>query len=172
VVLLGLELVPYRALPSHDDAWLAARLGLTGPLLRECLERLVDAGQVRFDGTHYRPLDVLDVDLRRPASGSALRRHWASVALARLERDEPGLYSYNLFTVSEVDLEHLEDLQRAHYRAVRALVGRSAPAERVVLMNLQLVPLDQRQVTDDTELHQAVICPSPAAAFDARPARR
>ena len=51
------------------------------------------------------------------------------------------MFTYNLFAVSTADLERVRELQRAHYRAVRELVEASEPADQVVLMNLQLVPL-------------------------------
>jgi hypothetical protein len=74
-------------------------------------------------------------------SGTALKEFWSEIALRRLREGGPGLWSYNVFTVSEEDLHRLEEMQRAHYRAIRALVAESSPADRVVLVTLQLVPL-------------------------------
>lgn len=142
-VLLGLELISYRDLERHSDAALASRLGIDEALVARSLALLQDAGQVRFDGTHYAPVEVLSVDLRQPDRSSALKEHWAEVGLARLRQGSGGLFSYNLFTVSAEDLRRLEALQVAHYRAVRTLVAQSDAAERLVLMNLQLVGLDR-----------------------------
>ncbi len=142
-VLLGLELRPYQDLARHDEAWLAARLGLEPAVVRDALSALVETGQVRWTGTRYAPVEVQAVELRRPASGTSLKEHWASVGLERLREGGSGAFSYNVFTVSEADLQRIEDLQRAHYRAIRALVADSGPSERLVLVNLQLVPLDR-----------------------------
>ena len=141
-VLLALELADYRALPAHDDAWLAARLGLSEEAVRQALELLLDSGQATWRGGHAVPVAVQAVDVRRPRSGTLLKEHWAQVALERLSSGAPTVWSYNVFAVSEADLERIEAMQRAHYRAVRSLVAASEPAERVVLLQLQLVPLD------------------------------
>ena len=139
-VQLALELVPYRALPAHDPAWIAARLGLDEDTVRTALVLLERAGQVAFDGTHYAPVEVRAVDVRSPQAGRALKRFWAEVGLERLCSGSDGMWSYNVFTVSEADLLRLEEMQRAYYRSIRALVADSSP-ERVVLVNLQLVPI-------------------------------
>jgi transcriptional regulator with XRE-family HTH domain len=135
-VLLALELVPYQALPHHDDAFVAARLGLPVEDVTAALARLEAAGQVRFTGTHYVPVEVRALDLRGARPG--LKEFWARVAVDRLAS---GALSYNVFTVSEADLHRIEDMQRAHFRAIRTLVAGSAPAERVALVTLGVVPL-------------------------------
>ncbi|HVZ35590.1 MAG TPA: hypothetical protein VG963_24360 [Polyangiaceae bacterium] len=53
----------------------------------------------------------------------------------------------NLFTISEVDLARLQELQRAFFRQLRAIVAASEPAERVVIANLQLFCLDRAEET-------------------------
>ncbi len=144
VVWLALELEEYRALPSHDDAWLAARLGLDVALVRECVEHLRAAHHIRRDGKLFRPVEIVSVDVRQPRSGSELKSHWARAGQDRLDARD-GIVSYNLFTVSAEVLAEIRELQRAHYRAVRRLVESSARADSVVLMNLQLLPLDGRE---------------------------
>ncbi|MCA9568954.1 MAG: DUF4423 domain-containing protein [Myxococcales bacterium] len=139
VVLLALELEAYRALQAHDDAWLAARLDLPIAIVRDSLERLEAAGQVRRVEGRFVPREVLTVDLRAPGAGSALKRHWAEVAAERLDA-EGAMVSYNLFTVSTEVLEQVRDLQRAHWRSVRTLVETSRSADEVVLLELHLVP--------------------------------
>ena len=90
---------------------------------------------------------MLTVDTRRnPDAGRVLKQHWASVALARLPALEPrenDLFSYNLFTVSEKDWERLRELHIAYYQELRRLIEASEPAERVALVNLQLMRLDE-----------------------------
>ena len=60
---------------------------------------------------------------------------------------EPGgedLFSYNLFTIAERDWPSFRELHIAYYQELRRLVAGSNPAERVVLVNLQLLRLDQQ----------------------------
>ncbi len=144
VVLLALELADYRALAAHDDGWLAARLGVPEPEVARAIAQLHAAGQIRKMGARYRPDEILTVDVRRGLSGSALKAHWARAGVERLDAED-GMVSYNLFTVSDGVLAEIRELQRAHYRAVRRLVEHSRRADRVVLMNLQLLPLDSDQ---------------------------
>jgi hypothetical protein len=83
------------------------------------------------------------VDTRRDAaSGRRLKAHWARVGLDRVDTDTEGLFSYNVFTVSAADLERLRELHLGYFRALRALVAESSPAERVVVANVQLFALD------------------------------
>lgn len=143
VVLLALELPRYHATPAHDDAWLADLLGLHEPVVAACIDRLARSGQIERSGAHYRPARVLSVNLRGPHTGPSLKQHWAQTAAERVDA-EGAMVSYNVFTISEADLETLRSMQRAHYQAVRALVAASGPPERLVLLNLQTVPLDRR----------------------------
>jgi hypothetical protein len=111
------------------------------PVVAEAVEALARAGRIRREGARWAPVEVAAVDLRAPRSGNELKVFWADVARERLAAGAPGVFSYNVFSVSEADLARLEEMQRAHYRAVRELVASSVPAERVVLLQLQLVPL-------------------------------
>ncbi len=150
-VLLALTLPGYRGRP-HDPELLAAALGIEVQVVNRCLVHLEQSGQARWDGERWAPVAVQAVDLRRPGSGTALKRHWMQVAADRLEapvasavEDARPLYSYNVFTVGGPALEELKRMQRAHYRAVRSFVAEAPPGDRVVLMHLQLVPLGQAQ---------------------------
>jgi len=140
-VWLALELEDYRAQPRHDNAWLASRLGLDEALVRDCVAQLHAAHRIRRDGKRFRPVEIGSVDVRRARSGSELKSHWARAGLNRLDAAD-GMVSYNLFSVSNGVLAEIRELQRAHYRAVRRLVDSSKSADAVVLMNLQLLPLD------------------------------
>jgi transcriptional regulator with XRE-family HTH domain len=142
-VLRALELEAYRALPRHEPSWIARRLGLSPEAEEAGLALLEASGHVRFTGTHWTPTQVMTIDTRRDREAEqALKRWSARSALERMERDGEGLFSHNLFTVSEVDLERLRELQRAFFRQMRAIVAASEPAERVVVANLQLFALD------------------------------
>ncbi|HEY5960699.1 MAG TPA: hypothetical protein VIV60_29295, partial [Polyangiaceae bacterium] len=62
--------------------------------------------------------------------------------LDRLENGASGIFSYNVFAVSEKDLATINDLYRAYFRQIRAIIAQSEPSERVVVASMQLVPLD------------------------------
>ena len=141
-VLRAIELADYRALPGHDPAWLATRLGLPLPDVERWLEALLAAGRIRLEGSHFVPHEVPAVV--DPAAGSALKAHWARVGCERLEAGTEGLFSYNVFTVSEQDLARLRELHLAYFRELRAVAAHSGPAERVVVANVQLFALDER----------------------------
>lgn len=51
------------------------------------------------------------------------------------------MFSYNLFGVSNADLERIEALQRAYFRELRSIVAQSEPVENVAVVNLQLFSL-------------------------------
>lgn len=142
-VLRALELKDYLALPAHDDAWIAARLGLPIEVVADCLRLLADTGQVTWTGSRWQQ-DVLAVDTRlAPEAGQALRAHWTGVAGDRIREGRPGQYSYNVFTVSDEDFERIRELHLAYFRSLRAIVAASEPGERVAVVNVQLFALDE-----------------------------
>jgi hypothetical protein len=54
------------------------------------------------------------------------------------------LFSYNLFPVSDADFERIRRLHIDYYERVREIVSQSRRSDRVVLLNLQLVPLERQ----------------------------
>ena len=140
-VLLALELSDYQQLPAHDDAWLAARLGLPEATVRICLALLADARQITLYRDRWRRVEVQSVDTRLPSRPSALKRWWTQVALDRIEAPD-GARSFTICAVSQADFERIQLLQRAYYRDLRAIIAESNPSERVVLVNLHTVALD------------------------------
>lgn len=54
----------------------------------------------------------------------------------------PGVYSYNLFSISEADHQRLLQLYHAFFNDMRRLVAASEPSERVVLFVTHPLPLD------------------------------
>ncbi|MDD9941043.1 MAG: DUF4423 domain-containing protein [Myxococcales bacterium] len=145
-VMRVLELSDYRDHPAPDDAFIAARLGISRAQTRECLDALLLSRLIEKRGAHWAATQVLAVDTRRnPEGGRALKAHWARVGLERLPDLEPGgqdFFSYNLFTVSEQDWERLRELHISYYNELRRIVQGSEPAERVALVNAQLMRLD------------------------------
>jgi len=141
-VLRALELDAYRALPAHRPGWIAERLGLPAEIEAACLGALEQAEAIRWTGTHYAIGAPLVVDTRRsPGGGRELQAHWARVGLDRIERGRPGLFAYNVMSVSTATLEALQQLHRAHYARVRDLVAASDRSDRVLVLNLQLFEL-------------------------------
>lgn len=120
---------------TSDPGGVAVRLGIPEADAARCLARLVDAGVVR-DG---RVAGALTVDTR---AYPALREHWARVALARLAAGTTDLFSYNVVSVSRADLARMEELHRAYFREIRAIVAASEPSEVAALVNVQLVRFD------------------------------
>lgn len=146
-VMRVLELKAYRRLPEHRPGFIAKRLGIPQSEEEACLKALGDSRLIAKRRKRWVATQVLTVDTRRnPEAGRLLKRHWASVAIERLMDLEPrenDLFSYNLFTVSESDWERLRDLHIAYYQELRRVIEASEPAERVALVNLQLMRLDE-----------------------------
>lgn len=146
-VLRVLELTHYQRLSAHSDQWVADRLGIQVDTATRCLEALADSGLIQRRGRHYRLTEVGAVDTRQnPRAGRALKRHWAQVAEARLpalEGAKSDLFSYALCSVSERDWERLRELHMGYHQELRRVITDSEPAERVVLINLQLLRLDE-----------------------------
>jgi transcriptional regulator with XRE-family HTH domain len=143
-VLRALELRAYQRLPRHRPGWIARRLGLTTEIEARSLSLLEASGQVRRVNGRYVPSEVMTVDTHRdPRAEQALRAWCARAGLARMQRKRAtGLFSHNLFTVSDADLARLHELQRAFFRQLRTIVANSAPADRVVVANVQVFGLD------------------------------
>jgi hypothetical protein len=142
-ILRVLELRDYAKLPRHRAGWIANRLGIDAQEEQQALALLVRAGQLRWDGRRYRVVQVSAVDTRRePERSRALRSFWIEQARVRMLDQRPGLFSYNLVSISERDLARLNELHRRYYRDMQAIVAQSEPAERVALFCTQLLPLD------------------------------
>lgn len=69
---------------------------------------------------------------------------WSRVAAERIEAASESQHvgsAYNLFGVSQKDLDRLRELQRAYFREMRAIIAASEPVEAVVLATMQMVEL-------------------------------
>lgn len=144
-VLRVLELSDYRALPRHEPGFIARRAGMSLEEEKRCLRLLAATKQIRKRRGLWEPHRVLTVDTRsNPDAGRALLAFWAEVGLERMRADgAKGLYSYNLFTVSQRDLDRIRELHLAYFRQLRSIVAQSEPAERLVVANVQLFGLDE-----------------------------
>jgi DNA-binding phage protein len=141
-VLRVIELERYQR-EAHRPGFIARELGISLEEERRCVEALVSSGQLDWDGTRYRAGAQLTDTRHYPEAGRLLKIWWAKQALERLERDQAGIFSYNLFAVSERDYERIRELHLAYFRELRSIVAASQPAERVVLAHLSLLPLTE-----------------------------
>jgi hypothetical protein len=141
-VLRTLELASYRKLRAHRAGFIAAQLRIPIEEEARCLALLERSGQVKKRRGKYVAGSALTVDTRISA-GRKLVSFWAQTGVERLSTGSRGLFSYNLFTVSERDLVRLRELHLAYFRELRSIVAQSEPAERVVVANVQLFGLDE-----------------------------
>ena len=143
-VLRCLEIADYRALPVHEPGFIARRIGLTLQQEEECLALLHASGQIRWVDDHWQIERSEAVATRTdPERTRPLRAWWTQVGLDRLKEGKTGVFSYNLFSVSERDLQRLEQLHRAYYQQLSQIIAGSEPAECVALFATQLLRLDE-----------------------------
>lgn len=146
-VMRVLELSDYAALSTHEPGFIARKLSIPLAVEALCLERLSAAGLIVKRQRRWEVVRVLTVDTRaQPEAGRALKSHWAQLGLDRLPELEPNktdLFSYNLFAVSDQDWQRIRERHIAYFHELRAIVAQSQPAQRVVLVNLQLLRLDE-----------------------------
>src|SRR5687768_15227633 len=160
-VLRALELTDYQALRQHRPGWIARRLGITLREEKRCLDALLAARQVRFEGGRYVLDDTHNVDTRAdPARARALKARWLRVALKRFERGVPGVFGYNLMAVSRADLERLRALHIDYFHKMQALVADSTPSECVVLFNTELFALDAHALGTELAPRRTLAVPS------------
>lgn len=145
-VLRALELRDYREAARHEPGVLARLIGVDAAQEEQLLGELRAAGLIRRRQGKWRPVRVLTVDTRaRPEDDRRLKLHWAHVGAERLAAGpiRPGTYfSFNVCAVSHADLERIRELHQEYYDRVRRIVAESTEADRVLLINQQLVPLD------------------------------
>jgi hypothetical protein len=125
-----IETTAYRALASHRPGIIASWLSIDIATETACLEKLLGAGVIRWDGRRYASAGPLTVDTR----------HWTSVAAARIpQMSDDDRFSYNVFSVSHADLDRIRELHLAYFREVRGIVAASEPPEVIALVNVQLM---------------------------------
>lgn len=146
-VLRAIELDAYQRLRSHRPGLIAEWIGVDPSVEAECLSALARAGQIRRVRGKWRVHRAITVDTRTDPEGNwRVKRHWAAVALQRLsERSsfEAGMYSYNLFAISEASLSRIKALHMNYFERLRAIVAECQDPTRVVLVNVQLCPLER-----------------------------
>lgn len=145
-VLRALELKDYAS-SGGQEGWLAARLGIGVEEERRALQLLVQSRQIkkRQGRYHVERAEVVDTSVD-PLRRRELRSFWSRVAIERLERGDPGVHSFNIFTLSEADLPAARALHVDFFNRLRALASTSKPSERVLLYCTQLLALDQSPI--------------------------
>lgn len=142
-VLRALELRRYQRLKAHREGFIAELLGIPVAEERQYLSALARAKQIKKHRGLWRVNRVLTVDTRHEAAANQrLEHHWGMLGAQRALHGQDGLFCYNVFTVSEADYQKLREMQLAYFEELRAVVGRSEPAERVVVTSLQMFALD------------------------------
>lgn len=142
-ILRCLELEDYVALKQHEVGWIARRIGITLADEQQGLELLELTGQVVVRERRYCVVSTSAVDTRRDAESSRVQRlFWLAVGQSRLEKRQPGLWSYNVFGVSKADLKRLQELHAVYYSQMRAIIAASEPVETVAVACAQIFTLD------------------------------
>jgi hypothetical protein len=143
LVLRYLELVQYRDLAEHKPGWIAERAKITLEQEDSTLRMLADAGQVEWSGSHWVPRSLPVLDLREePQAVQRQRAFGASVASEHSPTNSDAVCAYNVCTVSAQGYKELKALQREYLQKARSLIAASAPQERVVLLQVNLLPFD------------------------------
>jgi DNA-binding phage protein len=143
MVLRCLELADYRALRTHSDQLIAKRLGLDERRVRECLELLEAAGQIRWVDDKWNAGEESAIDTRHdPVRARALKAWWLRTAATQLESGREGIFGYNLFSISAADLTKVREIHLRYYREMQDVIANSKPNERVVYFGAQLFALD------------------------------
>lgn len=130
--------------PTRGDqvGFIAARLDLPEPRVRELRGVLQEAGQVARSGGRWvpSPIDSVDTGSER-AESRALKVTWADVATRRLETGAPGSFGYSLFEVSADDMRRLRDLHLEYVRAMLSIISGSRSTECVGLYTAHLLDM-------------------------------
>jgi transcriptional regulator with XRE-family HTH domain len=146
-VLRALELDAYRRLAAHRPGLIATAIGISAAEEERYLDELAAARQIKWKNGRWVVARVLNLDTRRDRKRNrALKLHWSMVGSERLQRspeNSRGFYSYNLFAVSQPAFERIRELHFEYYEQMRAVIAESKGADRVILSNLQLIPLDE-----------------------------
>ena len=147
-ILRVLETVAYQRLPRHEDVWVARQLGISLAEVKASLQLLRKAGAIRRKQRLLTIVEESSVDTRgEPDRVTALLSHWSGVATSRVAtRRKEDFFAYNVCSLSTEDYDYARTILRDAFREIRSLVSASHPVERVALVNVQLVHLDQGEM--------------------------
>ena len=143
-----LESAAYEAQPMPADSWLGTQLGIAPAELEPALQAMSRAGVVQLVGGRWVPLEGRSVDTRGDAARfSAVKKYWAGIAADRVERDGAKA-AYVVFCCSKQATDAVEHLYRRTWTEARAILREDLGNERVVLINVNWVPLDGQPMQD------------------------
>ena len=143
-ILRVLELEQYRTSSAHSDEYIADCLGIGVEEVQMSIDLLERSGVVRLVCRHYQEDRPLTVDTRGSVEViDRLLTHWLGVAGQKvMTRSAQQLFAYNVVAVSEVDYRRIRALLASTFREVGAIVAASQPAQRVAMVSLQWLALD------------------------------
>lgn len=147
-VLALLELREQAGLSAHRPGWIASRLSITLNEEEETLQALSTAGLIVWKRNRWRVNDDQRfVDTRSdPAAFARLKQFWAQKAAEQLEARGGNLCAYVVFSATQADVEAISNINLEAFRDVRRVVRDSKPAQRAVLLTVQLTALDGKPV--------------------------
>jgi len=144
LVLRALELEDYQRLAAHRSGFIADRLGLSLEQELACLRLLEAAGQIQLVSGKWQTSGEPMVDTRADQRRSRqLRAFWLRQAADALESGAAGTFGYNLFSISQADLDKARTLHARYFQELQELVRASRPNERIVMFATQLYTLDR-----------------------------
>ncbi len=138
-LLLALYLDAYRALPAHDDSWLAGHLYLPPSQVEEGIERLARTGQIVRLGQHWKPAEnqVASWTFQSTAVSDGARARAASLLAEPTTRFVVVSGMASAAQIGRV----MGVARRAHEDIVR-IFANTDHTERLVHVCLALTPLD------------------------------
>jgi hypothetical protein len=148
-VLRAIELISddNDIVAADHIAFICGRTGLSASEAKSLVAALHEADLIHRQEGQWRLKDVMTVDTRNTVERDVeLKRFWMDVARARLDARrlaQTSLFSYNLFAISQHGYEQIRALHLDYYERVRRIVASDSDPQRVVLINLQLVALDE-----------------------------
>jgi len=145
-----LESAAYQREPIHDDVWLATRLGISSDEVHIVLRTMAEAKLIHFEHGRWVPLATRSVDTRGdPERFAGVKRYWAQVAAERVEHNDAKA-AYLVFCCSEEACAAVEQLYHRTWSEARAIVRDDTGNERVLLLNVNWVPLAQTEPKSGT----------------------
>jgi hypothetical protein len=147
-VLRAIELMSDDKIVADDHiGFIRGRTGLSASEAKLLVTALHEAELIHHHEGKWRLKDVMTVDTRNTIDRDAeLKRFWMDVARSRLDARrlaQTSLFSYNLFAISQHGYEQIRALHLDYYERVRRIVASDSKPQRVALINLQLVALDE-----------------------------
>jgi hypothetical protein len=141
-----METSAYTSRKHHSASFISRTLGIESTQGAEAILALAEARVIEPHGHTHRVVGTLVVDTGvEPDVYDRSRRHWARVALERVQTGQETWFAYNVISVSNRDCDRIEQRLRAAFREVRGIVTASDPSEQAALLTIQL----SRWVWDD-----------------------